>query len=423
LLSIISAYKSLSESKKTMIYFSISSFIYSLCLMATNIVVIRWIPAREMGLWNTLFVITSYTFILQLGVINGLNRELPYYLGKNDIDKAYQLAANGLFVAMIAGMISLILALFSFVYAIWFYNADILTLFTLLAISFIVIIYFYQNYLIVTYRTNSAFRKLSNVYLINSLIILVSLILVWKYRYNGFLVRSVVLSIFLTLGLHLFRPIKKIKPVYKKEHFLTLLKTGIPLFLGGYIGGLAKTINRVFLANFAGIIYVGYYSPALAILVVMNMFPAQVAQYLYPQMSFEYGKTGNKQKLWGWVWKSTFGLILILLPVGIAAWFILPWAIQNFFPAYTSGIFAAQLAVISGILTGSLVGINVLNSIKAFKTIILLNSFKLILNVVLMYFGLKYFEPLTGVSLGLVVSDLIYFILGLYVCHYNLYKR
>lgn len=390
--------------------------------MVSNIVVIRWIPAKEMGLWNTLFVITSYTFVLQLGVINGLNRELPYYLGKNDIDKAYQLAANGLFIAIIAGIISLMLALFSFVYAIWFYHADKLTLFTLLVISFIVIIYFYQNYLIVTYRTNLAFRKLSNVYLINSLIILISLILVWKYRYNGFLVRSVVMNIFLTLGLHLFRPIKKIKPAYKKEHFLILLKTGIPLFLGGYIGGLAKTINRVILANFAGIIFVGYYSPALAILVVMNMFPSQVAQYLYPQMSFEYGKTGNKQKLWGWVWKSTFGLIFILLPVGIAAWFILPWIIQNFFPAYTKGIFAAQLSIISGILTGSLVGINVLNSIKAFKTIILLNSFKLVFNVIIMYIGIKCFEPLTGVSLGLVISDLIYFVLGLYACHYNLNK-
>lgn len=376
-----------------------------------------------MGLWNTLFVINSYAFILQLGVINGLNRELPYYLGKNDVDKAHQLAANGLFVALVASVISVVLALFSFVYAIWFYHADSLTLFTLLAISFIVIIYFYQNYLIVTYRTNSAFMKLLKVYLINSFIILVSLILVWKYRYNGFLARSVVLSIFFTLGLHIFRPIKKIKPLYKKENLVELIKTGVPLFLGGYIGGLAKTINRVFLANFAGIIYVGYYSPALAILVVMNMFPAQVAQYLYPQMSFEYGKTGNKQKLWSWVWKSTFGLILILLPVGFAAWFILPWAIQNFFPAYTSGIFAAQLSIISGILTGSLVGINVLNSIKAFKTIIILNSFKLILNIVLIYFGLQYFEPLTGVSLGLVVADLIYFVLGLYVCHYNLNKR
>lgn len=406
-----------------MIFFSISSLLYSISLMFTNFMVIKWIPPVEMGLWNTFLIITSYSFILQLGVLNGLNRELPYFLGKNDINRSSSLASTGLFVATAATIIALLLSIISILYIIYFYPLDIFTVYTLISVAFLVVIYFYQNYLIVTYRTNGAFMKLAKVYLLNSLIIILSLVLVWQYKYSGFLIRVVLLSLILTLGLHIFRPLKDTKPKYNKNSFLLLIKTGAPLFLAGYIAGLSKTLNRVFLANFVGILYVGYYSPALAILVVMNLFPAQIAQYLYPQMSYEYGKTGDKQKLWKWVWKSALGLIALLTPFGIIAWYIVPLAINAFFPDYAEGIFAAQLAIISGIISGSLVGLNVLNSIKAFKTIFSINVTKLLLNIALMYLGVIYFEPLTGVALGLVLSDLLYFLLGLYVTYFNLIKR
>jgi hypothetical protein len=39
-----------------------------------------------------------------------------------------------------------------------------------------------------------------------------------------------------------------------------------------------------------------------------------------------------------------------------------------------------------------------------------------------MFLGVKYFEPLTGVALGMVVSDFLFLLLVLYVCKKKLFE-
>ena len=384
--------------------------------MLSNILILYWVSPENIGLWNTLFIFQSYAFFLQLGILNGLNRDLPFYFGRGKPVKAHQLASAALWVVKFIVILSSIVVAITAVIIYFKFSYSFNFKITLLTVGLLTIIFFYQNYLIVTFRSNKAFMQLAKIYFINSFIIILSLILVWQFNYKGHLIRVVALSLVLTLFLHIYRPLKNIRPIYSKKNIKELIAIGLPLFSAGYIGGIAQTVSRWVLLKFAGVIFVGYYSPALAILVVMKMFPQQIGQYLYPQMSYEVGKTNDRKKLWGWVWKSALILIILLIPIGILGWFLIPYIIELFFPEYIIGVYAAQLAIISGILSGSLVGINVLNSLKAFKTLAYLNSMKLIMNFIFMIIGIQFFEPLTGVALGLVVSDLIFYIVALYVC-------
>jgi O-antigen/teichoic acid export membrane protein len=49
----------------------------SLISMVGSILVARWVIPSDMGVWNAAVLVTLYSPMLQLGVINGLNRELP----------------------------------------------------------------------------------------------------------------------------------------------------------------------------------------------------------------------------------------------------------------------------------------------------------------------------------------------------------
>jgi O-antigen/teichoic acid export membrane protein len=227
------------------------------------------------------------------------------------------------------------------------------------------------------------------------------------------------LVISLTILLYFARPIKKTGAI-EKSSFKLLLNTGIKIYTFGYLNSVIQSLNRLILVVISNPLMVGLYMPSLAILNVMKMLPSSLGQYLYPKMTYELGKTGDKKKIWKWVWKSAFILIIVLIPFGIIGWYALPPFVEFMFPKYIEGIRAAQLSIISGIISGSLIGINVINSLKAYRTLAVLTTVKFVLYVGLMYLFTRFLDPLTGIALGMVIADLLYFIVALYACYYNL---
>ena len=221
----------------------------------------------------------------------------------------------------------------------------------------------------------------------------------------------------MTIVTHRVRPIR-VKAKFSKPGFIKLLKTGVPLFSLGYFQEITATFDRVILLQIGGVIAVGLYAPALAVLSGMFMLAGSVGQYVYPQMSYHLGRTNDPSMLWRWVWKPSLGIIGLSLPVILVSWWLMPWAISSFFPKYIDGIFAARLAVVSGMFSAAVVGVNVLNSLKAWKWLLGLTLFKL----GLFYGAIQVFahvlDPLDGVAVGLLVSDAVYYIVAMIVCYY-----
>ena len=50
-----------------------------------------------MGIFNTLQLVVNYAPIVTIGILNGLNREIPLYVGKGERDTVNKLAAVALF--------------------------------------------------------------------------------------------------------------------------------------------------------------------------------------------------------------------------------------------------------------------------------------------------------------------------------------
>jgi O-antigen/teichoic acid export membrane protein len=401
---------------RTAISFSLSSIFMTGSTVITGIILIRWLDPSEIGLWNSFSVLLPYALFFQLGIFNGLNRELPFYLGKGNEKTVNDLVASASWLSRLLVVISvLILPVVLLVY-IFFFNSQNIYIISILAIGIMISAQFSNNFLTVTFRARQSFDQLSKAYIIQGILILLSLLIIYKWKYEGMLIRAVLLSITLPLMLYIIRPFR-VSPRFIRKPLNLLIKTGLPLFSFAYVQGITRTLNRVVLLSVSGILAVGYYSPALAILTAMKLLPSILGQYLYPQMSYEIGQGTDPRVLWKWVWKSTLGLILILTPVGIAGWFIIPWLIKTYFTQYLEGIFATQLAIVSGILSGAIVGFNVLNSLKSWKWLALLTATKFLMNYGLMKFFATKFNPVDGISIGLLISDFLYLFLGLWACY------
>lgn len=401
---------------RTAISFSLSSIFMTGCTVISGIILIRWLHPEEIGLWNSFSVLLPYALFFQLGIFNGLNRELPYYLGKKDQNTVNELVASASWLSRFLVILStLVLPIVLLVYM-WFFESRNNYIISILAIGIMIAAQFSSNFLTVTFRARQSFDQLSKAYVVQGFLIVISLYMIYKWKYEGMLVRAVLLSITLPLILYYIRPFR-IHSRFIREPLKLLLKTGLPLFSFAYVQGITRTLSRVVLLSVSGVLAVGYYSPALAILTAMKLLPSVLGQYLYPQMSYQLGKGSDTRVLWRWVWKSSLGLVLILTPIGIIGWFIIPWLINNYFTQYTEGIFATRLAVISGILSGAIVGFNVLFSLKSWKWLAFLTAAKFLMNYGLMKFFAGQMKPIDGISIGLLISDFIYLFLGLWACY------
>src|SRR3569833_2958381 len=52
----------------------------------------RWTDPYHMGLWNLAQLAATYLSACQLGVFNGLNRQLPYYIGRGETERSVRVS-------------------------------------------------------------------------------------------------------------------------------------------------------------------------------------------------------------------------------------------------------------------------------------------------------------------------------------------
>lgn len=408
---------------KTGINFTVSAMTMNIVTMLTNLITIKWISPENIGLWNGYFIFVSYVYFIQLGVVNGLSRELPFYLGKKKKNLAVGLAKTSLSIVTAN---TLLVIVFGFFF-IWYYaitkSASSLGFYTSISIVCLMAVQFYTNYLLSTFRSNNAFKKLTYIYVGMSLFILGSLVLVATYGYLGHVTRISMIALLQLLLLHIYRPFR-IKPKFKLKFFKLLTSTGIPLFVFGYLTGIANTFNRLVMLQLGTTLEMGLYSPAIAVNTAMRLIPVTLSQYIYPKFSYMAGETNSKATIWKMAIKVSLIVFVILVPITVLGYFLMPWLIETIFPKYTEGVFAAQLATIAGLFSGASIGfVTSLNTMKAFKHIGSLSMARAIVFYGLIFSFAINMDVLDGVAYGVLASEIVYFAMAVIITRHYFIKR
>jgi O-antigen/teichoic acid export membrane protein len=384
---------------------SLSTFVNILA----GFLVLRWVGPEEMGIWQLLLIINTYALIANLGLNSGLAREFPYLLGKGEKEKSYFLVATvksySIFTVIITIICWLVLLVFFY-----FTGRNTIFLVSFSTIMFMLGINFYKDYVLTLFRTNVGFLKLSKSLLIQSLVCVILLPLIIFYKYYGYLLYNILTSI-VSLGLLMLINPVRIKGNFRFSDFKLLFKTGMPLFLMAYLYGVSKTFIKFAVLHFGGILMLGLFAPVFAIRNGISILPKAISQYIYPKFTYKIGETNNPSLLWKPVKNISFILLisfgLLVLPI----YYFMPELLSIFFPKYIDSLFACRMALLSGVIYSSFVGITSLNSIKGYRERIIISGlyigFSAFLPFVLPIF---FAQKIVGLAWSMLIIDSLYFI-------------
>lgn len=319
------------KDNKTILKFLSSSLLAVPISLITGFITFRKIDPYSMGIWGTLTIFESYSNFLRLGIVNGMNRELPYALGAGNHEKAIKYAETTYsYTAVNIGILLTLIPIFVFKF-----KSNELYLATLGVVATRVVLSFYTTYISGTFRSDDQFNKLSNIQFIILVLTLVLCPLV-LLGYHGYLIYQLLLVISNTILLHYFRPFH-LKPKFHRIEFAQLFKIGFPIFITSYLVTIIDTFPRLYIVKYGNEKLMGLYAPILMLLGTVSLLPNVLATYLYPKFSFRLGKSNDAKGVWKRLIKLYTVSIAFISVLIIGAFFLLDYFI-SFFPKYSESL-------------------------------------------------------------------------------------
>ncbi|MGO9114897.1 MAG: hypothetical protein ACLP9L_37270 [Thermoguttaceae bacterium] len=322
----------------------------------------RFAGPEALGLFSVIGLVQGYTRFLQLGILNGLNRELPYYYGKGDHQRVQALASVALAWALILGT-TVALALCG-VAGWYFVHRDRWMAAAWLANAFLAFQFFYGTmYLQSTYRTAHDFARLSLVNVIQNGLALALVVLVVMMNFYGLCLRAVLTAIAGMVLLYAWRPIR-VFPAWNWSNWVHLLIIGFPIFVVGELSQFWITLEGTCVFEILGRRDMGFYAMAVVVGTTLELLPLAVSQVIYPRMAEHYGRTHKVNAILWMAVKPMLATFAGLAPLVLLGWWLarpLTWALL---PDFLGAVPAMQWALLPPLLTSFFPIINVFNVVR-----------------------------------------------------------
>lgn len=394
--------------------FTISSIFKTISGMAISLMAIKVIGPEKLGLWQAALIIKPYIGFAQLGLTQGLGRQLPFYMGKNDQVRVKQYASSAQFVTILYTGFFLAVAILLSVFLASGFQEQLIYLTAGVFISTM----FVDNYLSSTYRSSKSFADLSKVYIISSVFAFLLSPLIFYYGFSGYLIMLLIHSLISTVLLVIYRPIKT-KSKFFREIYIENIKIGFPMLSLNYLRSLPDTYPKIFIVFFISTTALGLTAPANAVLTAFGVLPGALAKYVVPTMTFDYAKSNDKKVIWTKMKKISFYLS-IFGAAGLLSLFFIPYVIENYFPKYEEAIFITVIAVIIGFFRMYALIFQVFNTLKRyreqFKVSISRNLLYVLVPVALFY-NAPQGEGLSYIFIGILIAEFISTVITFYFVH------
>jgi O-antigen/teichoic acid export membrane protein len=229
---------------------------------------------------------------------------------------------------------------------------------------------------------------------------------VWFWGFWGFAACTVLQVSVMAAVLHCMRPMR-VPCSFDFSVLRSLLALGFPLFLASYLFQVANSAERSALLSRGTEKLVGLYAPAVAVQTAMLMLPNSLLVYLYPKLSFKFGKTADPRGLWAGTLKATCGAVAISVLLAVAGWFALPWLLPRIFPAYRDSVPAMQWALISGIFLAVRPASAVFPALMAWRFHYLWVGVFVVAKWAFAFAFVRHVDPLAGVAFGGMLAALL----------------
>lgn len=394
--------------ENTFFFYSLSVLMLQAAVMFAALFTLPFVSPEQMGIWQTLTVVITFGEILNLGLIRGLNRELPFLLGRGEQEKALALAATTQFYTLATGLAGGALMFAAAALNLgrsgdWVLGLAGMGVYWATAV--------YRSYLGVTFRSHSEFRRITTVQYIECALTLVTLVLVVVAGYDGMVVRYVLLSVVMTVLLYRVRPIR-VRSRFSKSDFVALLSTGIPQYISGYLIATSLSFGQVILLQTGSVGLVGLYTPIAAVASIMMAIRSSVFLYINPRMIFQLGKSNDPRGVLRSIMISGLIIGAIALPIAAVGAAVGPSLIEQLFPEYTAVIDVLAISLIGGLFLGADTTLGGLYALKSWRYTMLYAVLSLVLRGIIPWVWVQNDGALTGVVLGTAAANILILAIG-----------
>jgi len=336
----LKAPKKLGEFGKVLVRFASAQVFSNALRMLSGFLVVSLIDPELYGKFSGVGVYMGYVLLGNGGVINGLNRELPYALGKGNDEEARQMASSVyVLVILLSILASVIFLIFGLKY---FVEGEVLMGWIFIAYSIMGGLHIMQKqFLPVLYRTNKDFDSLSKQNIFTGIGNLISVIFIWLFGIYGLIARGIVVAGYELVLLFKNKPYQ-LDMKFNLNHFKLLFKTGLPIFAVGQINPLWTTILNSLIFNIGGGLSFGLYALANITQGAIGVIPKAFGQVIYPRMSIMLGQGRSITYILKTNVKPLFFQFGLMLIIGILGAYMLPILVPILLPKYSGGIVAAQ---------------------------------------------------------------------------------
>lgn len=370
-----------------------------------GIVVARLLGPSNFGLWKALQLILAYSIYSALGSLSAMNREVPYYQGKGEIERVNKIRNLVLGQNLV---MALILPL-GLLFVQCFYPSLLgLNLKLILFVCALVFLQQVYSYFEILFRSSHNFRMVSNLRLSRTVMDMVmAIILIYFLRLSGRLLALTLTFIFILIYI-----LKKceftLRPEIDIRQTLKLLRIGFPILLVGFSGTLYFTIDSLLILKYLGKIQLGYYSIALACGSILMILPGVISEVLYPRYAERFGSSNSISSLKQYVMVPNllmaYGFSLLL---GLAI-LLLPIAIMVVLPEYVPTIILAKIILFGAVFQALSIGPgNFLNTINRQYTNLFINGAGLVVLFIIIYIFISFGWETVGVALGALTGHFV----------------
>jgi len=325
-----------------------------------GILVFRYLPPAMTGILGTAALLPSYLIFTHGGVLNGMQRELPFALGQGDRSKADHLLGITSTIAMLAGWISAIVCLAAALVS-WIWGQHPMLALAYLGAAFTAFAFPVVMQIDTGLRAEDRFRRQGWAVLNTSFVSLAACALLPAAGAAGAVLRGVLVSVaalLLRLRSGVWRPVLPVD----WTGTLALARTGWPLLASATLGGWMMVADRSVVALMMSKEAMGEFQLAGFIVNSMAMVPVSLTLVLFPKIARAYGEHRSRRKLRRFVWISLAFNAFTLLPLSGITYAVIEPLVLRFFPKYAAGIPSAHIACLTCVFwiyagSGSVIGV------------------------------------------------------------------
>jgi len=312
------------------------NYVYMVIQMVSGVLLARIILPETLGAFSSIGLLLGYAPFLQLGILNGINRELPFYIGKGDHDRVRELAAAAqAWALVVGGVVAFGVICFAGWTLAW---GDTMLAAGWATHAILVVLLFYNSYYLqMTYRTSHDFALLSLSRVIHSVAGLILLGAVYYLGFYGLCLRMLVIEAVSLTILYYWRPIR-VSPKWNFGHLWHLLKIGAPIFAAGQLYAWWTVVNSTLVLHFMGNRGMGLYAMVMVAGSAMSNVPQAVGQVIYPRLAEQYGRSANLNALLKATYKPTLLTLLAMLPLVAIAWVLVEPVTHFLVPKYVDAV-------------------------------------------------------------------------------------